>query len=74
MPWLALAATIVAIDVHACVTNRSTLSGAFRCGPRTHPVAVTVATAYMLAHLYGAIPADLDPLRRLAPDRGDNLA
>ena len=63
--WLALAAVIAGIDAAAVVSGHRTLSRSFHDGHATHPLLVAAGTAYLLAHLYGVLPAQLDPLSRL---------
>lgn len=63
--WLLVFAVVSAIDIRAGLTGRPTLSCTFRDTARQHPVAVTAATGYLLAHLYGVLPREADPLSRL---------
>jgi hypothetical protein len=60
--WLWLAAFVGAYDAWAGLTQHPTLSAEFRTATRDHPVPVCLATAYMLAHLFGAMPRHVDPL------------
>lgn len=62
--WLAIAAWVVAYDVGAELTGAPTLSTVFRRATRRHPIAMTSGTAYLIAHLYGLIPPERDPLGR----------
>lgn len=67
--WLAVAAVVTAVDVHAGLTGRPTLSTTFRTAARRRPLPVTAATVYLLAHLFGAVPRTVDPLARLGGNR-----
>jgi hypothetical protein len=60
--WLWIAATVAAVDTHAALTGKQTLSFSYRSTARTHPVAVTAATVYLICHLYGLLPRRMDPL------------
>jgi hypothetical protein len=63
--WLIVAAVVTAIDVHAGLTGRPMLSTSFRDASREHPMLISGTTLYLLGHLYGAVPARVDPLTRL---------
>ena len=67
--WVAVFTVVSAIDTHAILTGRPTLSSTFRAASRRHPVAVTAVTAYLVAHLYGWVPPQIDPLRNFRGDR-----
>ena len=60
MSWAALAAAVIAIEVFA----DETLSSEYYRTYEKHPVLVTAATAYLVAHLYRFVPNRYDPLRR----------
>lgn len=63
--WYWLAAFVAGYDAFAALTDRSTLSAEYGAAVRHHPVTVNLVTAYILLHLYGALPRHLDPLRSL---------
>lgn len=63
--WLAVAAVVSAYDIHAGITHRPTMSAAFRSASRKHPMLMTAGVTYLVAHLYGALPQRIDPLRTL---------
>lgn len=67
--WLCVAAAVTAVDVHAGLTGHPTLSATFRAAANSHPVAIGAATVYLLAHLFGVVPAEYDPLTRLGGNR-----
>jgi hypothetical protein len=65
--WLGLAGYIVAVDGHAAIRGKETLSTAFFRAIR-HPLHrpwVVGAWVYITLHLFKLIPDRFDPLRRL---------
>jgi hypothetical protein len=57
-------AVVAVVDAEALLRGKhKTLSCAYRDAAHAHPVVVTAATAYLVAHLYGALPLACDPLR-----------
>ena len=67
--WVAVFTVVSAIDTHAILTGRPTLSSTFRAASKRHPVAVPLATTYLVAHLYGWVPPQYDPLRNFRGDK-----
>lgn len=66
--WVGLTVYIVAVDLHAAITKRETLSAAWG-NACTHPKrrwVVIPLWLYISAHLHRLIPKRWDPLRRLA--------
>jgi hypothetical protein len=66
--WIAVAVAVAAADT----TGQRTMSDVFREASR-HPVtgpAVVVGWGVLTAHLFGFIPAPLDPFHRLTCYRG----
>ena len=62
--WLWLAAFVAVYDAWAGLTSHPTLSAEYRTVSREHPVPIVVGTAYLIAHLVGAVPQRIDPLSR----------
>ena len=65
--WLGLAGYIIAVDAHAALTGRETMSSAWWRAVQ-HPHRrwpVVAAWLYITAHLHHLIPARFDPLRNL---------
>lgn len=63
--WSLVAAYVAAYDTYAFLTNHKTLSTEYREAAHRYPVTVSLVTAYLLFHLYGALPRTLDPLHAL---------
>lgn len=61
--WIPLALAIAVYDTWLIRARGTSLSAEYAAAARTHPVAVTAATAYLMAHLYGVLPHKTDLLR-----------
>lgn len=61
--WAYVLSAVAIFDIWLIQSGRESLSSQYQHASREHPVAVTAATAYLLAHLYGALPPKTDLLR-----------
>lgn len=62
--WLAVASVVVAVDGMA--PRNRTLSHGFAKYRRRRPIVTAVVAGGLIAHLYGKLPASVDPLHRVA--------
>lgn len=65
--WVGLVFYVVAVDSHAAISGRETLSSAWwgACKHPKHRWYVIPVWLYLSAHLHKLIPSEWDPLRRL---------
>lgn len=61
-PWIVLAIFIATYDGWLIASGRPSLSNHYAATSRQHPVLISAATAYLLAHLYGVLPRRTDVL------------
>lgn len=59
-PWAYVIGGITLYDSWLMFTGRDSLSHHYRTAARRRPVAVPVFTAYLIGHLYGALPTKVD--------------
>lgn len=62
--WLAVAATVAVAD--GLAPRNRTLSHGFAKYRRRRPVVTAAVVAGLIAHLYGKLPPQVDPLHRIA--------
>lgn len=67
--WAAVGLLVSAYDAWALKTGAETMSTAYRRAFRAQPAIVGGATAYVVSHLTGYLPARVDPLRHLTRPR-----
>ena len=65
--WAAVAAAVLAYDGWALVSRAETMSSAYRRAYCAHPLLIGTATLYLVGHLTGHLPRELDVLRRSCP-------
>lgn len=61
--WAAVLVTVSVYDAWALSSGAETLSTGYRAAYRAHPFIVGAATAFLVGHLTGHLPARYDPLR-----------
>lgn len=62
-PWAVVVAATLAYDVWLIRRRNDSLSRHFAAAARRRPITTSVALCYLLAHLYGVLPARGDAFR-----------
>lgn len=63
--WAVVGLVVAAYDARAITAGTATMSAVYRDAYRAHPLIVGGATAFLVSHLTGYLPARFDPLRHL---------